>query len=207
MWLSAAPVDEVEIRPCLVVAALISGAQAWRFMRNGKSAVKTNFPVLVKFRRLHEPAHVGPASWNRTWSPQGCRARRRWQSAVRRGFYNGTDVVSTTAPPRCPIEITCNQVHVFAKHHGTNCEDELFRNTTFSLSSILLIWKDRTVNVFWLLRSGRRKEARDGTPWSPSINLSGQVSPGIVEVKCGGIVLGQGAKVLNGSTQGIYPRQ
>ena len=29
------------------------------------------------------------------------------------------------------IEIARNQVHMFAKHHGTNREDELFPNTTF----------------------------------------------------------------------------
>ena len=48
----------------------------------------------------------------RSRSPQWCRARRRWQSAVREGFVDGTDVVSIAAPPRCPIEITCNQVYM-----------------------------------------------------------------------------------------------
>ena len=30
-----------------------------------------------------------------------------------------------------PIEIARNQVHIFAKHHGSNREDELFPSTTF----------------------------------------------------------------------------
>ena len=53
---------------------------------------------------------------------------------------------SVAAPPRCPFEIACNQVATFTKHHGTDCEDELFRNARF-LAWILLICRDRTVNV------------------------------------------------------------
>ena len=55
--------------------------------------------------------------------------RRRWQSAVSEGFLDGTDVVSPAATPRSPIEITRNQIHMFAKHHSTNREDELFPRT------------------------------------------------------------------------------
>ena len=40
------------------MSALISRAQAWSFMRHGESAVKSNFPVLVRLGRLQEPAHV-----------------------------------------------------------------------------------------------------------------------------------------------------
>ena len=58
-------------------------------------------------------------------------ARRRWQSAVRKGFFNGTDAVTVAAPPGCPIEITCNQVNMLTNHNGSDCEDQLFRNTPF----------------------------------------------------------------------------
>ena len=101
------------------------------FMRDGASAVKSDFPVLVRPGRLQEPAHVGPASWDRSRSRQRCRARRRWQGAVHKGFLNGTDVVPIAAPPRCPIGITCNQVNLLTNHNGSDCEDELFRNTPF----------------------------------------------------------------------------
>ena len=57
-------------------------------------------------------------------------ARRRWQSAVSKGFFNGTDVVSIVALTGSPIEIPRNQVHMFAKHHGSNRKDEFFPNTT-----------------------------------------------------------------------------
>ena len=50
-------------------------------------------------------------------------------------LFHGTDVVSTAAPPRT-VEIARNQVHMFAKHHGSNREDELFPNTTFSVVNI-----------------------------------------------------------------------
>ena len=80
---------------------------------------------------LHEEWKRRPTPWNRTWSPQGCGARRCWQCAVSNGFLNGTDVVSIVASPRGPIGISRNHVHMFAKHHGSNCEDEHFPNTTF----------------------------------------------------------------------------
>ena len=35
------------------------------------------------------------------------------------------------APPRCPKEITCKQVNMLTDHNGSDCEDDLFRNTPF----------------------------------------------------------------------------
>ena len=32
-----------------------------------------------------------------------------------------------------PLKITCNQVHMFAKHDGSNREDEFFPNTIFGV--------------------------------------------------------------------------
>ena len=116
LWLNVLPF-EVEVKPCFVVAALISRAQAQSSMRNGKGTVKSNFPIPIGFGRLEEPTHIGPAAWNRTWSPQGCGARGRWQRAVRKGV-DGTNVVSIAAPPRGPIEVTRNQIHMFVKHHS-----------------------------------------------------------------------------------------
>ena len=53
-------------------------------------------------------------------------ARRRWHSALRKGLFNDTDIVAVVAPPRSSVEVTGNEVHMFAKHHGSNREDELF---------------------------------------------------------------------------------
>ena len=72
----ALPIDEFEVEPCLVVAALIGRAQAWSFLWDGESDVKSDFPVLVGLRRLQEPAHINPAAWNRTWAPQRKRHRQ-----------------------------------------------------------------------------------------------------------------------------------
>ena len=80
---------------------------------------------------LHkEPTNVSPVAWDRSRSPLRCEARRRWQSAVRKGFLNGTDVVSIAAPPRCTVEIACNQVNKLTKHNGTDCESALFLQYT-----------------------------------------------------------------------------
>ena len=91
----------------------------------------SKFPIPIGFGRLKEPAHISPASWNRTWSPQGCGARRRWQSAISKSFFNGSDVVSAVASPRSPVDIAGNQVHMFAEHHRSNRVNEFFPNTTF----------------------------------------------------------------------------
>ena len=82
--------------------------------------MKSDFPVLVGLGRLQEPAHVGPASWNRTWSPTMVWGQAALAKRSSQGFFNGTDVVSIAAPPRYPVEIACNQVDIFTKHHGTD---------------------------------------------------------------------------------------
>ena len=125
------PPDKVEVEPCFVGAALIGRAQAQGFTRNGESTMKPYFPVPIGFRRFKEPTNVSPVARNRSWSPQQCEDRRRWQRTVSRGLFDGTDVVSVAATPCSCVEITSNQVHMFVKHHSTNCNDELFPNTTF----------------------------------------------------------------------------
>ena len=37
--------------------------------------VESNFPIPIGFGRLQEPAHISPAAWNRTWSPERCGVR------------------------------------------------------------------------------------------------------------------------------------
>ena len=77
-------------------------------------------------KRREEPTNVSAIVWNRSESPQRCRAQRCWQSEVRKDFLNGTDAVSITAPPPCSIENTSNQVNLFTNHNGTDCENEFF---------------------------------------------------------------------------------
>ena len=65
---SGAPVDEIQMKPCFMMGNLISRSQAECSSWNGKGAVKSDFPILIRFWRLQESAHISPASWNRTWS-------------------------------------------------------------------------------------------------------------------------------------------
>ena len=44
---SVAPIDEIQVEPCLMMAALIGRAQALSFMWYGESAVKSYFPVPI----------------------------------------------------------------------------------------------------------------------------------------------------------------
>ena len=64
---------------------------------------------------------------------------------------------------------------MLTKHNGTDCENELFRNTPFF--GVDIADRDRTVNVFWPLRGRLRKKTRENTPCrthpgSPSITLN-----------------------------------
>ena len=59
------------------------------------------------------PTHISQVAWNRSWPPQWCGARRRWQSTISEGLFNGTDIVPVVTPPRRTVEVTSNQVHVF----------------------------------------------------------------------------------------------
>ena len=105
-----------------------AGQELYVGWRKRREVVPSNTDLIQGFK---EPTNVSPVVWDRSRSTQRCRARRRWQSAVRKGFVNGTDVVSIAAPPRSTIEIAYNQVNVLTKHNGTDCENELFRNTPF----------------------------------------------------------------------------
>ena len=51
LGLNVLPIDEVEVEPLLVVAAMIGRAQAQGFMENGECAVKPSFPVPIRFGR------------------------------------------------------------------------------------------------------------------------------------------------------------
>ena len=47
MLLSAAPIDEFKVEPCLVVAALIGWAQAWSFVWDGESTMQSYLPIPI----------------------------------------------------------------------------------------------------------------------------------------------------------------
>ena len=55
-------------------------------------------------------------------------ARGREASAKRsqQSSFNGTDVVPVVAPPCSTVEVTGHQVHLFVKHHRTNCKKSIF---------------------------------------------------------------------------------
>ena len=87
LWLNVLPIDEVEVEPRFVVAALIGRAQAQDNTENREGTMKPYLPL----GRLKEPTNVSPVARNRSWSPQWCGARTRWQNTVSKGFFDGTD--------------------------------------------------------------------------------------------------------------------
>ena len=118
--LFTAPPDKAEVEPCFVVAALIGRADAKSFMEDGECAVKPNFPVPIRFRRLGirkrpptclESIQVLTKVWAREASakPQSAKA----------------------SSPCSPVEVTGHHVHLFVKHHCTNRRDELLSYATF----------------------------------------------------------------------------
>ena len=92
--------------------------------------MKPNLPVPIS-RRFEENTYVRPVAWNRSRSPQRCGAGRHRQGTVGKGFFDGTDVVPVVAPHCSTAEITGHQVHLFVKHHCTNCKGKRLSYATF----------------------------------------------------------------------------
>ena len=96
----------------LMMAALIGWTQAESFAWDGESTMHAYLPIPIRIGRIKEPADVSPVAWNRSGSPQWCRAQRRWQRTVCKSSVNSTYVVSVAASPCFSIETTCNHVNV-----------------------------------------------------------------------------------------------
>ena len=73
------------------------------------------------------------------------------------------DVAFASASPRCPIEVTSNQINLMTGHDGTAREDELFGDARF-FAKMLQMCKHNTVKCFWPLIAWRLKAARARTP-------------------------------------------
>ena len=114
-----------------MVAALIIRAQAQDIAKKRESTMKPYLPLSIGFRRFKKPTHVSPIARNRTRSPQWWWAGRHRRSAVSKGLLNDAKIVAVVASPCSTVEVTSNQVHIFLKHHCTNCKDELLSCATF----------------------------------------------------------------------------
>ena len=71
------PIDEEQVHPCFVVAALIMCAQTESLSRNGKCAMFVYFPELMGTKWLQKTTDIRPIVRNRSRSPQWCGAPRR----------------------------------------------------------------------------------------------------------------------------------
>ena len=111
------PIDEIQVEPCLMMAALIGWSQAKRLC-----TMLTRFPKAVRtsgLRNSQTSAHLSemdPQWWGAGWRRQG---------TISKCFVNSTEVVFATTSPRCTIEFTCNQVNFFRSHNCAKSENEL----------------------------------------------------------------------------------
>ena len=122
---SVAPVDEIQMEPCLMLATLIIRFQAECFPRDGACTMLIHFPKALRTRWCEKSADVCPHVRNGSRSPQWWAARCRRQSTVREGFVNSTEIVSAATSPHRTIEITCNRVNFLRNHNGTKSQNEL----------------------------------------------------------------------------------
>ena len=123
MWLNAALVHKIQVKPYPVMAALIGLADALSFVRNGECTMLTYFPSVIWVWEVEESTHVCPHTRNRPWTPQWCGPRRHQQGRVDENLFNGTDTIAVVASPSSPVEISSNHVHVFFKHHSADSKD------------------------------------------------------------------------------------
>ena len=72
---NVAPVDEVQMKPRFVMAALIGGTWTKGFPRDGSCTMLIHLPRSLRARRFEKSTDVGPIVRNGSRSPQWCAAR------------------------------------------------------------------------------------------------------------------------------------
>ena len=80
------PVDEVQMKPRLMMAALITGAQTESFSWYRERAMFVNSPESLRARRSKKTTDVRPIVRDGSGSPQWCGSRRRRQGTIREHF-------------------------------------------------------------------------------------------------------------------------
>ena len=119
------PIDNIQVEPRLMIAALIGWSQAKRFPWYGECTMLMHFPKAVRTRWFEKSADVCPIVGNGSRSSQWCGSRWRRQGTDSKCFVNSTEGVFAPTSPSCTIEITCNQVNFLRNHDGTKSETEL----------------------------------------------------------------------------------
>ena len=69
-YVVALMVNEGQVQPFFMVAALIFWKEAQSVLRNGECTVLMYFPSFIRVRRLEKPANVSPFTWYSSWFPQ-----------------------------------------------------------------------------------------------------------------------------------------
>ena len=122
---NVAPIDEVQMKPNFMMAALIIRSQAECFPWDGECTMLMDFLRTVRTQWFEKSADVCPIVGNGSKSPQWCAARWRRQGTVRKCSVNSTEVVFASIPPCSTIEVTCNQVNFSRNHNGSKSKNEL----------------------------------------------------------------------------------
>ena len=126
-----AGVRKCEMRPCLMMTALILFSKSQGTMVNRKRSVSSYVPIFIGVWWLAKSANIRPFAWHCTWAPQRCRARWHREIRIGKGFFNDTDgfsIVAAWAAPSGTVEATSNQVHMLRQHHTADCKGELLRD-------------------------------------------------------------------------------
>ena len=77
-----------EMNPYFVVATLVGTFDSKSFVMDFERTVHANVPLIFGTTWQDETAHIGPLSWNPTWSTQSCRAMWNWQVRVGKRLIN-----------------------------------------------------------------------------------------------------------------------
>ena len=126
-----------------MMAALIGWTQTESFALDGESTMHAYLPI----PRLRNPQTSAQLFGIDPGLHKGVGSNGVGNAQVCKSFVDSTDVTPVAASSCCSIEITCNHVNLVTQHNGTDCENELFRNTPFFCVDIVNM-RDRTVNVF-----------------------------------------------------------
>ena len=133
-----------EVDPNFVVATLICFLETQHAVRDSYGSMHTDLPFIFGTQRFEESTHIRPFTWHASWSPQQCGAGWKRQARIDESFFNTADgprVPARLAAPCGTIEVSSNQVDLLLVHCGTDCKQQVLRDSSF-LAHVLLMWSD-----------------------------------------------------------------
>ena len=148
-----APIDEIEVEPCLMMTTLIGSTQAPSLAWDGERTTRVAYlPIPIWIRWFKVPTDVSPFVWNRSGSPQWWGPSGGWEIL----FMNASSLVLWLSLLRDRHAVPLKS-HATKSTFWSNVRMSFFYSTFLSINGFLNCATTGQWMFFWPLSSGRRK--------------------------------------------------